>query len=55
MNVANGLSAIPADVESLEKSPCIPTQMLFLPLNIQSLNIITIFLIMYSWGVLGVI
>lgn len=51
MDVTSGFSAAPADLESLEKSLRTPTQMLLLPLNIPSLNIITIVPKMHSWGV----
>lgn len=50
MDAANWLSAMPADLERLERSPWIPTQMLLLPLNIPSLKIITIVPRVRSWG-----
>lgn len=51
MDVANGLSAIPAHLESLEKSAWVSTQMLVLSLNTHSLNIITAVSKMCSLGV----
>lgn len=41
MAVAEGLSAIPADLESLEKSLWISTLILFLPLSISLSNILS--------------
>lgn len=51
MDVANGLSSIPAVLGSLQKSPWVPTQVLLLPRIYPALNIITIVSKMHSWGV----